>query len=135
MTGKEDWIVEIGDPNVLVKKDDEFLIKENTNNVKLILIFLRQPIFIRKDTNKEFQYRVRNLNYDKSNFIVECDKTKQELVIKTLNKKYFKRFDIPDLKRLNIPLDESNLKVNFQNNTLVISVNYFYTFIYIYYIV
>lgn len=46
------------------------------------------------------------------------------MVIKTLNKKYYKRFDIPDLKRLNLELDESKLKVNFQNNTLIISVKY-----------
>ncbi len=34
MTGKEEWVMEIGDPNLLTKKDDEFLIKENPNNVK-----------------------------------------------------------------------------------------------------
>jgi hypothetical protein len=82
---------------------------------------------IRKDTNKEFQYRIRNLNFPKENFVVECDKTKDEIVIKTLNKKYYKRFDIPDLKRLKIPLDEKNLKVNFMNNTLIISVSSFIT--------
>ena len=41
MTGKEEWITEIGEEPV-VRKDDEFLIKENDNN----------PIFIRKDTIK-----------------------------------------------------------------------------------
>jgi protein DPCD len=79
-------------------------------------------VLIRKDTNKEFQFRIRNLNYDKSNFIVECDKTKQEIVVKTVNKKYYKRIEIPDLKRAHCELDESNLKVNFLNNTLIISV-------------
>lgn len=83
-------------------------------------------MLIRKDTNKEFQYRIRNLNYEKSNFIVECDKTKQEIVVKTLNKKYYKRLEIPDLKRANCELDESNLKVNFLNNTLIISVTQIY---------
>ena len=116
--------MEIGDPNLLTKKDDEFLIKENPNNVstEFYLKIKFQPVLIRKDTNKEFQFRIRNLNYDKSNFIVECDKTKQELVIKTVNKKYYKRIDIPDMTRNNIALDESNLKVNFLNNTLIISV-------------
>ena len=33
MTGKEEWTVEIGDTSFAVKKDDEFLIKENQNNV------------------------------------------------------------------------------------------------------
>jgi hypothetical protein len=72
---------------------------------------------------KEFQWRVRNLNFTKENFQVEIDKPKQEIVIKTLNKKYYKRFDIPDLKRANIALDEKMLKVNFLNNTLVITVS------------
>jgi hypothetical protein len=54
--------------------------------------------------------------------VFELDKTKNEIIIKTLNKKYYKRFDIPDLKRLNISLDESNLQVNYQNNTLIVSV-------------
>lgn len=85
-----------------------------------------QPIFIRKDTNKEFQWRIRNLNYPKENFMVELDKAKDDILIKTVNKKYYKRYDIPDLKRLKIPLDENNLKINFQNNTLIISVKKFF---------
>ena len=52
---------------------------------------------------------------------IECDKDKQQIVIKTKNKKYYKRFNIPDLERLNIKLDESLMKVNFVNNTLIIS--------------
>jgi len=36
--------------------------------------------------------------------------------------RYYKRFDIPDLKRLNIALEESRLKVSYENSTLVISV-------------
>jgi hypothetical protein len=31
ITGKEEWTMEIGDPQV--KKDEDFLIKENSNNV------------------------------------------------------------------------------------------------------
>ena len=34
MTGKEEWIVEIGEANVS-KKEDDFLIQENTKNVKI----------------------------------------------------------------------------------------------------
>ena len=40
---------------------------------------------------------------------------------RTKNKKYYKRFNIPDLERLNIKLDESLMKVNFVNSTLIIS--------------
>ena len=110
MTGKESWTTEIGE-EIKPRNNDEFLIKENDNN----------PLFIRKDTPNEFQWRIRNLKGDADNFMVECDKDKQQIVIRTKNKKYYKRFNIPDLERLNIKLDESLMKVNFVNNTLIIS--------------
>ena len=110
MTGKEQWTTEIGE-EIKPRSNDEFLIRENDNN----------PLFIRKDTQKEFQWRIRNLKGDADNFMVECDKDKQQIVIRTKNKKYYKRFNIPDLERLNIKLDENLMKVNFVNNTLVIS--------------
>ena len=110
MTGKEIWETEIGE-GPRIKSNDDFLIKENENN----------PIFIRKDSSSDFQWRIRNLIGNSDNFMVECDKDKQEIVIRSKNKKYFKRFCIPDLKRLNILLDEKLMKVNFMNNTLVIS--------------
>ena len=110
MTGKEQWTTEIGE-EIKPRSNDEFLIRENDNN----------PLFIRKDTQKEFQWRIRNLKGDADNFMVECDKDKQQIVIRTKNKKYYKRFNIPDLERLNIKLDENLMKVNFMNNTLVIS--------------
>ena len=110
MTGKEQWTTEIGE-EIKPRSNDEFLIRENDNN----------PLFIRKDTQKEFQWRIRNLKGDADNFMVECDKDKQQIVITTKNKKYYKRFGIPDLERLNIKLDENLMKVNFVNNTLIIS--------------
>ena len=110
MTGKEQWTTEIGE-EIKPRSNDEFLIRENDNN----------PLFIRKDTQKEFQWRIRNLKGDADNFMVECDKDKQQIVIRTKNKKYYKRFSIPDLERLNIKLDENLMKVNFMNNTLIIS--------------
>jgi len=48
------------------------------------------------------------------------DHNTQDIVLRTTNKKYFKRFDIPDLKRLGIKLDESNIAWKYQNNTLII---------------
>ena len=110
MTGKDQWTTEIGE-EIKPRSNDEFLIRENDNN----------PLFIRKDTQKEFQWRIRNLKGDADNFMVECDKDKQQIVIRTKNKKYYKRFNIPDLERLNIKLEENLMKVNFVNNTLVIS--------------
>ena len=111
MTGKENWTTEIGE-EIKRNNNEDFLIKVNNDN---------NPIFIRKDTKENFEYRIRNLKGDADNFMVDIDKDKDEIVIKTKNKKYYKRFNIPDLKRLNLNLNENNLKVNFSNNVLVIT--------------
>jgi len=44
-------------------------------------------------------------------------------VIKTTIKKYYKRFDVPDLKRMNIKLDKERVSFKYGNNTLVVSVS------------
>jgi hypothetical protein len=81
-----------------------------------------QPIFLRKDTLECFQWRIRNLPYPEDVYMLEVDPDKQEVVIKTTIKKYYKRFDIPDLKRLNIKLAKENLSLTYKNNTLIVSV-------------
>jgi len=48
------------------------------------------------------------------------DHTKQEIVVRTSNKKYYKRFDIPDMRRLKLPLEDSSVAWKFQHNTLII---------------
>ncbi len=79
-----------------------------------------QPIFLRKDTDERFEWRIRNLKWPKDVYSLEIDHNKQEIVVRTSNKKYYKRFDIPDLRRLKINLEESSLVWKFQNNTLII---------------
>lgn len=39
MTGKEEWTIEIGDTLAQPKKEEDFLIKENDNNVNKFLKF------------------------------------------------------------------------------------------------
>lgn len=56
--------------------------------------------------------------------MLQVDPDKQEVVIKTTIKKYYKRFDIPDLKRMNIKLAKENLSLTYKNNTLIVSVIY-----------
>ena len=111
MTGKENWTTEIGE-EIKRNNNEDFLIKVNNDN---------NPIFIRKDTKENFEFRIRNLKGDADNFMIDIDKDIDEIVIRTKNKKYYKRFNIPDLKRLNLNLNENNLKVNFSNNVLVIT--------------
>ena len=67
------------------------------------------PIFIRKDSADRFEWRIRNLPYPKENYIIEVDHQKQQIVLKTVNKKYYKRIDIPDLKRVQKQMEESSV--------------------------
>ena len=47
---------------------------------------------------------------------------KQDIVVKTTNKKYYKRTSVPDLQRNSLLLDPKELSWNHQSNTLIISV-------------
>ena len=50
------------------------------------LVYLFQPIFVRKDTVPLFQWRVRNLPYPLETYSVNCDED-QNIIIRTSNKK------------------------------------------------
>ena len=87
----------------------------------LLAVSDSNPQFKRKDTRDRFEWRVRNLPYPKETYLVEVDHPKQQIVLKTTNKKYYKRIDIPDLKRLQLTIEEANIAWKYQNNTVIIS--------------
>ena len=41
--------------------------------------------------------------------------------MRTTNKKYFKRIDIPDLKRVKLEIDDTKVKWKYANNTVIIA--------------
>ncbi|XP_034544366.1 protein DPCD [Notolabrus celidotus] len=106
------WLVEVGEPNAVpVASVDSEVIKENCSN----------PVFMRKDTKTSFQWRIRNLPYPKDVFSVTAEPSERCIIIRTSNKKYFKKFDITDLDRCQLPLDGSALSFTHANNTLIVS--------------
>ena len=58
--------------------------------------------------------------YPKETYLVEADVPKQQIVLKTTNKKYYKRIDIPDLRRVRLELEESSITWKYQNQTVII---------------
>ena len=87
--GKEgQWVIEVGQVAEKFDRHTGLLAASDT-----------QPVFMRKDTKAEFQWRIRNLPYAKDIYDIRVDFEKNEIVVRTTNKKYFKRIDIPDLKR------------------------------------
>ncbi|EAW49755.1 deleted in a mouse model of primary ciliary dyskinesia, isoform CRA_b [Homo sapiens] len=106
------WQLEVGDPAPLGAGNlGPELIKESNAN----------PIFMRKDTKMSFQWRIRNLPYPKDVYSVSVDQKERCIIVRTTNKKYYKKFSIPDLDRHQLPLDDALLSFAHANCTLIIS--------------
>ncbi|XP_053439733.1 protein DPCD isoform X1 [Nycticebus coucang] len=106
------WQLEVGEP-----------VPPGTGNLgpELIKESNANPVFLRKDTKMSFQWRIRNLPYSKDTYNVCVDQKERCIIIRTTNKKYYKKFSIPDLDRYQLPLDDSSLSFAHANCTLIIS--------------
>ncbi|XP_028937128.1 protein DPCD isoform X1 [Ornithorhynchus anatinus] len=106
------WQVEVGEPPAPAGGvPGSELIKESSSN----------PIFLRKDTKTSFQWRIRNLPYPKEVYGVGVDQKERCCIIRTTNKKYYKKFTIPDMDRYQLPLDGAALSFAYANCTLIIT--------------
>ena len=84
-----------------------------------------QPVCIRRDTRRAFQWRIRNLPYPLTAYQVTVDDDKHGITIRTSNKKYFKKLTIPDMERSRLVLDSNSLTFAHANNTLIVQVTLF----------
>ncbi|KAK4882211.1 hypothetical protein RN001_005530 [Aquatica leii] len=108
--GEGDWFIEVGDPDPTVLKTDT-LIKENST----------QPFISRRITKKHLEWRIRNLPYPVDVYSVQVDNEKNVLIVRTNNKKYYKILNVPELERLNLPLQQTNVQFTHKFNTLIIT--------------
>ncbi|KAL4441370.1 hypothetical protein ABPG74_013665 [Tetrahymena malaccensis] len=104
------WEYEIGEAPLNPNQQEQLLKATSAN-----------PIFLRKDTDRDFQFRIRNLPYPEEVYQIEVDEEKQQLVVRTTNKKYFKRIDVPDMARYNLKLEKGKPTFSYKNSTLLIS--------------
>ncbi|KAG9262508.1 protein DPCD [Astyanax mexicanus] len=109
--GAGQWQVEVGERNPSAVPSTDTEIKESSSN----------PLFIRKDTKASFQWRVRNIPYPVDTYSVSVEPAERCCIIRTTNKKYYKKFSIPDLDRCQLPLESAALSFSHANNTLIIS--------------
>ncbi|KAF4075262.1 hypothetical protein AMELA_G00232600 [Ameiurus melas] len=107
--GQGAWQVEVGETGLSPTEMEE--IKENSSN----------PVFMRKDTKTSFQWRVRNIPYPTDTYKITVEPLERCCIIRTTNKKYYKKFNISDLDRCQLPLESSALSFSHANNTLIIS--------------
>uniref|UniRef100_A0A7S3QP37 Protein DPCD n=1 Tax=Dunaliella tertiolecta TaxID=3047 RepID=A0A7S3QP37_DUNTE len=90
---------------------EQGLLKESSQN----------PIFVRQDVPGAFQWRIRNLPYPSDVFSVSVDPSDNKIVVRTSNKKYYKRWHIPEMELLKLPLSENALTFTHANNTLIVN--------------
>jgi len=79
------------------------------------------PSFFREDTADHFQWLVENLPYPASTYDITIDTTKQQIVIKTNNRKYYKRIDLPEIAENGLPLNVGLLTWTHSQSTLTVS--------------
>ncbi len=86
-----------------------------------------QPLFVRQDTPSHFEFRIRNLPYPAETYLLSIDDASQEIILRTSNKKYYKKMSIPDMKigeklvEGGGKLEQKYISYKHANNTLIIS--------------
>eukprot|EP00049_Salpingoeca_infusionum_P001913 m.51948 g.51948 ORF g.51948 m.51948 type:complete len:203 (-) comp11273_c1_seq3:261-869(-) len=104
------WELEMGEQFGAAKAGTaEMGLRESSSN----------PVFSRQDQKKAFQWRVRNIPYpmDVYNITVDGD----TIILRTSNKKYFKKFEVADLKRMGLQPTAEDITFTHNGSTLVIT--------------
>ncbi|KAF0711529.1 Aste57867_5223 [Aphanomyces stellatus] len=112
--GDGKWEFEVGEPTAAID-----VVGGADKNIG-IAVNGANPIFVCREATEVWEWRVRNLPYPKDTYLISIDNSTQEIVIRTTNKKYYKRFRVPAMARANLPLDTFALSHSHANNTLVI---------------
>lgn len=130
MGGEGEWNVEVGDPEPNIASSDGILIKENPNQVRhccysrtVFEYKSLQPFIVKRITKRNIEWRIRNLPYPLQVYSVTADTQSCSLIVRTTNKKYFKKIELPELERVNLLPEQDRIKFSHQFNTLIITVS------------
>ena len=111
------WEVEVGMDEAALGgfREDRDLIREGSG----------QPVVSRTDEKEFIVIRIRNLPYELSVYNVSIEsRTPQEggdqIVVRTSNKKYFKKIVIPDMARHGLRLTDDQVSFEHKFNTLIV---------------
>lgn len=108
--GREsEWVFEVGEAPKRITIEGDMMRESNAN-----------PALVRKDRPNAFEWRIRNLPYPKSTYDITIDTEKNQIVLRTSNKKYFKRISIEDMDRAGLKLTETDMQWGYENNTVII---------------
>ncbi|XP_044761538.1 protein DPCD-like isoform X2 [Coccinella septempunctata] len=106
----KEWNVELGEPPVVNEDFTTIPIKENSS----------QPYIRKRNTRRIIEWRIRNLPYPSETYIVTCNEEDKSVTVRTTNKKYYKTLKIPELERLGLSPEQSNLSFKYDKVALVI---------------
>ncbi|KAJ0183197.1 hypothetical protein K1T71_001173 [Dendrolimus kikuchii] len=109
--GEAKWNVEVGDP---IHDANPHIDIADITEAK------DQPVLTRRNTRVNLEWRIRNLPYPIETYSISANNDDKCIIIRTINKKYFKKLSVPELTRLNLPLEQANIQSNHHFNTLII---------------
>ncbi len=114
--GEGEWVVELG--------ADASRVPSRNVDRELLVEVSGAPQVVIQDAPEKHVFRIRNLPYPKDVYSVAVEfdgpKSLGEIVVRTSNKKYFKKLPVPDMVRLGLALDKDSLSWSYSNNTLVV---------------
>ncbi|KAL9704230.1 hypothetical protein quinque_007748 [Culex quinquefasciatus] len=114
---KDDWMVELGDPipqglkNGGGAADGGFLVKESST----------EPFLSKRVTRNAIEWRIRNLPYPLSTYTISCEGDQRTITVRTSNKKYYKKIEVPEFQRCGFAPRQEDLTVRHQSQTLILS--------------
>ncbi|KAK9509561.1 hypothetical protein O3M35_006850 [Rhynocoris fuscipes] len=104
------WEVEVGDPDPVIQSND-IGIKENSNS----------PYIVKRITKTNIEWRIRNLPYPIETYSVTADEASRAIIVRTTNKKYYKKINVEELERVNLPPVQKNIDFTHKFNSLIIT--------------
>ncbi|XP_050679025.1 protein DPCD [Leptidea sinapis] len=105
------WDVEVGDPipEAVISNDCADIIESKD-----------QPVVTRRNTRVNLEWRIRNLPYPIETYCIKANNDDKCIIVSTTNKKYYKKLQVPELKRLGLNVDQANIQSSHKFNTLII---------------
>ena len=76
------------------------------------------------DSLSHLEFRVKNAPWSIENYKVGVNDDNTELILRTVNKKFYKKFQIPSLVRLGVKLDESCLSMKYSDDENELTIRY-----------
>ncbi|XP_014485711.1 PREDICTED: protein DPCD isoform X2 [Dinoponera quadriceps] len=104
------WSIEVGESEIVEGDDEACEIRESSN----------MPIVVRRITKRSLEWRIRNLRYPKDVYSVTAEED-GSITVRTSNRKYFKKLEVPDLQRIGLKPKQDNITFTHQLNTLIIT--------------